>query len=611
MVSVSLCMIVKNEEDVIERCLKSIADIVDEIVIVDTGSSDNTKAIASKFTGKIFDFEWIDDFSAARNYSFSKATKEYILWLDADDIILEQDRIKLKQLKETLDLTTDGVMMMYNYSFDTHGNVTLSHFRERLVKRSNGSKWHEPIHEYLDVQGNIINSDITITHSKTHSNPSGRNLKIFENLLLKGIDLSTRSIFYYARELYYNSRYEDAIIYFNKFLDLKKGWIEDKISACRDLSICYKHLNNNKDRFKTLIRSFEYDNPRAEICCELGYYYKDLREYEKAIFWFKLASKIKKNEDGWGFILNDCYGYIPNIELCVCYDRLGDKDKAIKYNLKAQEYKPNTPSVIHNEDYFNKVSLESKLKQILREKEQLVHLRERYKYYAHPPISIISPINKEKYIDNLLKNYERSSYCDKELIIILNNNSLNLEKLKSKAKKYKNVRVFQLDESATLGECLNFGIEKAAYDYTAKMDDGGYYGENYLTDLMNAFNYTNSEIVGKGTHFAYIETENKLGIWRNHVDRMYLTYLSGEAWLAKKSVFKKLQFKKVNVGEDTEFFYQCANMGIKVYSADKFNYVYMRHNNPNEHIPKDIQKETDSVFSDFLITEDFISYATV
>ena len=79
MKSISLCMIVKNEEEVIGRCLESVKDIVDEIIIVDTGSTDNTKKIVSKYTNKIYDFEWKDDFAAARNFSFSKATKDYMV----------------------------------------------------------------------------------------------------------------------------------------------------------------------------------------------------------------------------------------------------------------------------------------------------------------------------------------------------------------------------------------------------------------------------------------------------------------------------------------------------------------------------------------------------
>ena len=111
MITISLCMIVKNEEKILERCLASIHDLVDEIIIVDTGSKDNTKESAYKFNAKVFDFEWCDDFSAARNFSFSKAEKDYILWLDADDVLLEEDRDKFRNLKKTIDNSIDSVSM--------------------------------------------------------------------------------------------------------------------------------------------------------------------------------------------------------------------------------------------------------------------------------------------------------------------------------------------------------------------------------------------------------------------------------------------------------------------------------------------------------------------
>ena len=82
MITISLCMIVKNEERILSRCLDSVKDLVDEIIIVDTGSTDATKRIAAEYTDKIYDFAWIDDFSAARNFAFSKASKEYIYSAD-------------------------------------------------------------------------------------------------------------------------------------------------------------------------------------------------------------------------------------------------------------------------------------------------------------------------------------------------------------------------------------------------------------------------------------------------------------------------------------------------------------------------------------------------
>ena len=86
-ITISLCIIVRNEENTIGCCLDSVKGIPDEIVIVDTGSTDRTKEIVEKYADRIFDFTWIDDFAAARNLAFSQATMDYILWLDADDML--------------------------------------------------------------------------------------------------------------------------------------------------------------------------------------------------------------------------------------------------------------------------------------------------------------------------------------------------------------------------------------------------------------------------------------------------------------------------------------------------------------------------------------------
>lgn len=349
-------MIVKNEEKVLKRCLNSVKDIVDEIIIVDTGSTDNTREISKEFTDKVLDFNWINDFSAARNYSFSKATMDYIFWVDADDIILPEDQIKFKQLKQSLDPSVDIVMMKYNVGYDENGNITFSYFRERLSKRSNSYTWKEPVHEFLERWGNIINVDVCITHKKEIPSTPDRNLVIYENLIASGTELSLRGTYYYARELYYNKKYDLAIKYFNKFLDAEGGWIEDKIFACFNLSLCYEYVNDKKNVFKTLLRSFEYDTPRAEICCQLGDYYFNLLDYNKAIFWYKLATQLKKPFNSLGFHLYDYWGFIPNIQLCACYDRLGNIYEAIKYNDIASTYKPHDASVDYNKKYFERIT---------------------------------------------------------------------------------------------------------------------------------------------------------------------------------------------------------------------------------------------------------------
>ena len=92
MVSISLCMIVRNEEKVLGRCLACVQGFADEIIIVDTGSTDRTKEIAFSFTDKVYDFKWKDDFAAARNFAFSKGTGDYLFWLDADDVVRQEER---------------------------------------------------------------------------------------------------------------------------------------------------------------------------------------------------------------------------------------------------------------------------------------------------------------------------------------------------------------------------------------------------------------------------------------------------------------------------------------------------------------------------------------
>ena len=126
MATISLCMIVKNEEEVLGRCLDSAVSFADEIIIVDTGSTDRTKEIASEYTDQVYDFKWTDDFSAARNESFAHATMDYCMWLDADDIVTEEQQEKLIKLKDTISSDTAVVMMKYVMGFGSDGRPTFS-----------------------------------------------------------------------------------------------------------------------------------------------------------------------------------------------------------------------------------------------------------------------------------------------------------------------------------------------------------------------------------------------------------------------------------------------------------------------------------------------------
>ncbi|MFP4698248.1 MAG: glycosyltransferase [Eubacteriales bacterium] len=356
MITISLCMIVKNEEEVLGRCLDSIVDIVDEIIIVDTGSTDSTKEIAEEYGAKIYDFQWVDDFSAARNYAFSKGTKEYLFWLDADDVILEEDRKKLKRVKEKMPKNIDVLMMKYNTGIKDDGEVMMTFYRERLIKRDKNFKWVEPVHEYVNFSGKVVNSDICITHKKNKKR-SERNLRILEEYINnhKEGELKARDFFYYARELYHLGYEEEAILNYERFFEIGLNHSSFYIDACIDLYKCYMNKGYEKKAIRTLYRSFEYGLPRAEICCVLGSHYKNRKEYDKAIFWYELALRLKK-PDNWGFVLHDCYGFVPCIQLSLLYSIKHKFNKAKEYNERAKKYKANHPAVVKNTTLLEKIS---------------------------------------------------------------------------------------------------------------------------------------------------------------------------------------------------------------------------------------------------------------
>lgn len=357
LITISLCMIVKNEEKVLERCLKSVSEFVDEIIIVDTGSEDKTKEIAGKFTKKVYDFPWRDDFAAARNEAFSRATMDYCMWLDADDVVTDENRKRICCLKETIDPDTDMVMMKYAISEDLEGNPLFSYYRERLVRNGRGFLWKGRVHEVIVPAGKVIYSDIVIHHRKIGAGDGDRNLRIYEKMIEEGEKLDERSKFYYGRELLTHKRYAQAKRVLEEFL-AGDGWAENKIEACLNLAECFRALGQKEDGALALLKGFLYGAPRGEACFELGRYFQEKEEWEMAIFWYETALKLTPPGETGAFVRRDYYGYLPEINLCVCYDHLGETRKAYEYHLKSRARKPEAREVKWNEQYFREKGME-------------------------------------------------------------------------------------------------------------------------------------------------------------------------------------------------------------------------------------------------------------
>ena len=345
-------MIVKNEEDVLARCLESAAGVVDEIIVVDTGSTDRTREVAARFTRQIYSFPWRDDFAAARNESFSHASMDYCMWLDADDVLLEADQAALLALKETLDPAVSVVMAPYHTGFDEGGRVTFSYYRERLIKNRAGMRWDGAVHEAVTPLGKVLYADFAVTHRKTRPSDPDRNLRIYQAQLDAGKKLEPRHQFYYGRELYYHRRWSEALAVFEKFLADGQGWVENCIDACGLCAECREQLDQPQEALAALLRTFAYDRPRAEICCEVGRWFFRRARYGQATYWYTLALTCPRDDRRGGFVSPDCYGYLPCIQLCVCHSYLGDRKRAEMFNELAAACKPDSPAVLQNREWF-------------------------------------------------------------------------------------------------------------------------------------------------------------------------------------------------------------------------------------------------------------------
>lgn len=329
MITISLCMIVRNEEAVLDRCLSTVADLMDEIIIVDTGSTDGTKEIAKKYTNQVYDFEWCDDFSAARNCAFSKATMEYIYAPDADEMLDEENRRRFLLLKQCMVPEVEIVQMHYitRSEYNTTQNFK-NELRPKLFRRLREFTWIDPVHETVRLDPVVFDSDVEILHLPQASHGK-RDFAIFEKNLAKG-NISDRLGFMYAKELYKCGDLGDihnALPYFEGKRTDSNLEVEANIIWAR-----YLRLSEDATRFQQDIISnmelFEY----SEICCEIGMYCEAIDNPEVAAEWYARAM-------GAPAVINiESTGPIPLMGLARCCRIQGRFDEAQGFELQAKEW---------------------------------------------------------------------------------------------------------------------------------------------------------------------------------------------------------------------------------------------------------------------------------
>lgn len=198
-------------------------------------------------------------------------------------------------------------------------------------------------------------------------------------------------------------------------------------------------------------------------------------------------------------------------------------------------------------------------------------------------ISIITCTNKLDSLNVIINNFNRQIYSPKELIIIINNNKIALSAWKNKVQLNNNIKIFKLDENISLGKCLNFAIERCKYPTIARFDDDDYYGPKYLSNSIKYFDIANTKLIGKQTIYVYFTKEKILAIKDINHEEQFVYFLNGATMLLKKEIFKEVRFRDISINEDVLFCKDCIKKGLKPYSGNKNDFVYIRQPNVNSH----------------------------
>lgn len=288
MISISVCMIVKNEADILRRCLDSLRGIWDELIIVDTGSVDDTVSIAKEYTDKVFSFPWTGNFSEARNFALDKATCDYIYTADADEILEGENAELFLRLKECLDESVDVVQMYYGNQLDLGTVYNFDkELRPKLFKRVKPIKFIEPIHETLNIEPVIVDTDIVITHRPTSEHAS-RDIGSFKKIIFQSGDLSKRLQGFLVRELYMSGTdedYRDLAAYLEAVVADTSRSTEEIVAACTLLAHHYRIESDVAAMFDNVVKVIAMET-NSEICDELGAYYYELGKYDDAAIWY-------------------------------------------------------------------------------------------------------------------------------------------------------------------------------------------------------------------------------------------------------------------------------------------------------------------------------------
>ena len=346
--TISLSLIAKNEEKNIRRLLDSVAGCFDEIVLVDTGSTDKTKEIALEYGCKVYDFTWVNSFSKARNFSFSKTTSDYVMWMDLDDELHNREAfIKWRDYAMSFQ---DCFLATYHYALDKDKKPIISFVRERVFRKAVNPTWQYDLHEGIVPKNEWTRFYVTtwaINHMRDMEDiqaDKSRNIKILEEIK---DTFDGRMHFYYGKELYEAGRFTDAVHAME--VAIKRSDIEfhDKVLAYQYGSYaalsCFGQTKEEfkEERLRHVKKAIDFaadgiklDPNRAELQVACGDAYLQAGDLVKSIPYFTAAKHCFNPKstgsayEGALYSFVNCYGELPSLQLSKVYFNIGQLEKA-------------------------------------------------------------------------------------------------------------------------------------------------------------------------------------------------------------------------------------------------------------------------------------------
>lgn len=349
--TIALCMIAKNEAHNLGPLLQSVRGCFDEIHITDTGSTDSTLDFIQKINEhieggstswsglpkiQVHHFKWIDDFSAARNYSFCHAKTDYLMWIDCDDSLSSAE--EFINWRDTVLHTAHYWAATYNYAFDANGNVECQFIRERVVKNNFGFVWKYFVHEGIVQTENkpfwpARVTSWTVDHRRTDADRKAdhnRNLRLFE--LRDASTLEPRMKYYYGKELVENGFPEKAGKHLLEALQDPTLDIHDRIMAFQYAAQSAMHAKAYSQVIDLCFNCLRLVPSRAEAWCSLGDAHLHSGEIEKAKQCYRYALQCKPDAlGGVVVVFTPAYFDYPHTQLANIALNSGDHTAAVEH----------------------------------------------------------------------------------------------------------------------------------------------------------------------------------------------------------------------------------------------------------------------------------------